>query len=166
MTDFGKSAGDMLKSVYDPDGDGVVDVSRSMGYGTLRPALVSYVADRKLNGARNVAISGNYAYVTGHDSDRLVVVNISDPANLSIEGSITDPVLSGASGVAISGNYAYVGAEISDRLVVVNISDPANPSIEGSITDPVLDGANGVAISGNYAYISARAGKTLVVLSL
>ena len=38
--------------------------------------------------AHFVAVSGSYAYVTAHDSDSLVVIDISNPASPVIRGSV------------------------------------------------------------------------------
>ena len=40
--------------------------------------------------ARNVAVSGSYAYVVGSDSDSLAVVDVSNPASPVVVGSVID----------------------------------------------------------------------------
>ena len=92
--------------------------------------------------ASAVAVSGLYAYVTGRQSNSLVVVDISNPASPVIRGSVvSSSLLGGSFGVAVSGTYAYVVAPISDSLVVVDVSNPASPVIRGSVvSSSLLDG--------------------------
>ena len=112
--------------------------------------------------ASAVAVSGLYAYVTGRQSNSLVVVDISNPASPVIRGSVvSSSLLGGSFGVAVSGTYAYVVAPISDSLVVVDVSNPASPVIRGSVvSSSVLDavrvrrGAAGAAASGAAACVA------------
>jgi hypothetical protein len=97
--------------------------------------------------AHNIAILGNYAYVADWD-DGLLIINIEDPANLTLAGSYDTG--NSVHSVAISGNYAYV-TEWNNGLVIVNIEDLTNPTLVGSydINGEAFD----VTISGNYAYL-------------
>jgi len=81
------------------------------------------------------------------------VIDISDPANPVIFGSVDTP--GNAYGVAVAGNYAYVADE-SAGLQVIDISDPANPAIAGSVYTP--DNAYDVTVAGNYSYVASRWG--------
>ena len=112
--------------------------------------------------ASAVAVSGLYAYVTGRQSNSLVVVDISNPASPVIRGSVvSSSLLGGSFGVAVSGTYAYVVAPISDSLVVVDVSNPASPVIRGSVVSSSLmdavrvrRGAAGAAASGAAACVA------------
>ncbi len=98
--------------------------------------------------ARDVVVSGTYAYVADDDSG-LRVVNVANPAHLFEVGSYDSP--GQAWGVALMGSYAYV-ADGPSGLRVVRVSNPAHPSSVGAYDTPGF--AQGVAVAGNYAYIA------------
>ncbi len=95
----------------------------------------------------DIAVSGNYAYVTvGYDG--LKVIDISTPSAPQTVGTGVDtPGYAG--NLAISGHYAYVG-DNDGGLQVIDISTPSNPQLVGS--EENLYGGD-VAVSGNYAYV-------------
>ncbi len=105
---------------------------------------------------KEVYISGDYVYVASCAGTiysepidpGLQVIDISDPANPSVIGSVDTPDY--AYGVYISGSYAYVAAGDSG-LQVVDISDPINPSIVAYIDTP--GSAKDVHVSGSYVYV-------------
>ncbi|MCB9336650.1 MAG: hypothetical protein H6577_00820 [Lewinellaceae bacterium] len=92
-----------------------------------------------------LAVHGNYAYLTDYDLGTFNVIDISDPANPFVTGS-----LAGVNGaIAVQGNYAYVVK--NSTIKVINVADPANPVLSGSLaagSDLVA-----VAVQGNYAYV-------------
>ena len=119
--------------------------------------------------AQDVFVVGNYAYVTwqggwtqycdGPMEWGVDIVDISDPTNPTILGSVETP--GGASSVFVSGDYMYVGASsnckgsIFSAFYVINISDPTNPTIVGSVDTPGGGGeSSDVYISGSYAYMA------------
>jgi len=125
------------------------------------------ITDSDLSFGRDIAISGNYAYVAASTADALTIVDISDPTSPSVVGSVTDTDLDGANGVAVSGNYAYVASATADSLTVVDISTPASPSVVGSVTDTDLDGASGVAYSSyGYAFVTGPTADSLVAVDV
>ena len=81
---------------------------------------VGTVSSTDLNGARSVAIAGNYAYVAAYSADALTVVDISTPSSPTQVGTVSSTDLGGAYGVAIAGNYAYVAASNADALTVIS----------------------------------------------
>ena len=124
------------------------------GYWNLQVIDISSPSDPVLTGgvsipgaAYGVAVLGSYAYVAALNSG-LQVIDITDPENLDIVGSVYASDGS-ARGVAVSGSYAYV-ADQENGLLVIDIIDPENPDIAGSV---YTSGAPmGVAVSGDYAY--------------
>ena len=110
-------------------------------------------------GAQDIYVSGHFAYIVSNDLNQedgnedagLQVVNLLDPANPTIVGSLDmdEPLF-----VYVSGTNAYVS--LDDRydapggLQIVDISDPANPLLISTYS-PLS--ANGIYISGNYAYV-------------
>ncbi|MHA1289726.1 MAG: LVIVD repeat-containing protein, partial [Candidatus Thorarchaeota archaeon] len=112
-----------------------------------------------------ISLSGKYAYVAAR-SARLTVVDVSDPTNPAIVGSIYDATkLKDARAVYVSGNYAYVAANDNDYLTIVDISDPANPAVAGSVQDPQGDGAESIYVSGRYAFVKGASRIIIVDVS-
>jgi hypothetical protein len=119
------------------------------------------------NEATDLAVVGNYAYVTfaflsyGGFHPGLLVIDISNPANPVPVGRYD------ASGgqiccwqawrVAVAGNYAYVvGSRYGETslitdLQVIDVSDPANPVRVGGIDTG--GSVTGVAVAGSHAYL-------------
>jgi len=98
--------------------------------------------------ARDVAVSGGYAYVADRENG-LRVIDITNPTN-PIEVGYYDTG-DWTEGVAVSGGYAYV-VDRESGLRVVNITDPASPTEVGYYDTG--DWAEGVAVSGVYAYVA------------
>ena len=109
--------------------------------------------------AKNVFVSGEYAYVADYYSG-LQVIDISDPENPSIAGACDTPGY--AQDVVVSGGFAYV-ADGGSGLQVINISDPENLSIAGACDTPQNAGA--VVVSGGFAYV-ADGGSGLQVIDI
>lgn len=102
--------------------------------------------------AVQVAVHGDYAFLTQYANQALIVLDISDPSNPLPVTSLNLP--NQAQGpIVISGNYAYVGLIMSSGLSVVDISDPTNPSIVGGYAP--LGRCRDIAVDGDYAYIAA-----------
>ena len=112
-----------------------------------------------LKHATSVAVSGNYAYVTASYSNRLTVLDISDPHNPTIVSSLQDSNrLNFDVDVAVQNGYAYVADQASGlgRMAVVDVRDPVHPLVAGSVTNStLLNGAYRIRVRGNFAYVSA-----------
>jgi prepilin-type N-terminal cleavage/methylation domain-containing protein len=82
--------------------------------------------------ANDVHVVGDYAYVARSGSPDLSVINISDPYNIVLEGTIDLP--GNPLDVHVVGNYAYLAsANNNQELQVVDISNPSSPSQVGSL---------------------------------
>jgi hypothetical protein len=101
------------------------------------------------NSARDVHISGDFAYVTDY-SGGLQVLDISDPSFPTYVGMYDTP--GSARGVYVRGNYAFI-ADWSGGLQIIDISTPSSPTYVGSYA---IFNAQNVFISGNYAYLVER----------
>ena len=75
------------------------------------------------------------------------MVDIADPQNPQIMGSVATPGFAAA--VVASSSHAYVVDGLG--LKVIAISDPGNPQIVGSVGTP--GSAKGVVLSGSLAYV-------------
>ncbi len=118
------------------------------------PALAGYLYTGGIT--RNVAVSGNYAYVTETHADpflrdSLRVIDVSDPSS-PVEVGVYE-MLGEVYGVAVSGDYAYLAAGDAG-LRVIDVSTPSEPAEIGFV---VVDTGwvHDVAVSGDYAYVAA-----------
>lgn len=132
------------------------------------PAL--WAGSGALNHACAVAVADNYAYVTAAYSDRLTVIDISDPLHPQIVASLQDSnYLAFDVDVAVRGGYAYVADQSSGlgRLTVVDVHTPSAPRIVGSLTNSTwLNGAYRVRLRGTFAYVSAAYAHALAAVNI
>ncbi len=111
-----------------------------------------------LNGARNVTIIGNYAYVCCEAG--LVVVNIDDPKQPQVTSVIGAGFLNGPRAVQAQFRYAFVCD--ADGVKALDITDLAKPAPVH--TFPLADARN-IYLARTYAYVAAgRQG--LVILDI
>lgn len=75
--------------------------------------------------ARDVAVSGNYAYIADW-TNGLVIVDVSNPYHPTHVGSYTESSISSKS-VAVAGDYAYV-TDMEKGLLILDISTPSTPA--------------------------------------
>lgn len=112
------------------------------------PVLKSSIT---LLGSYQIAVQGNYAYIPSSGGFVLYIVNISNPNNPTVTGSVNIGAASGSLySCVVSGNYCYVSTQ-SKGLTVIDITNPAAPAQvyqEGG----TLNKSFGVAISGNTLY--------------
>ena len=93
-------------------------------------------------------MSGSHAYIADGVAG-LIVVDVTEPANPFVVGSVDTPGYTYS--VAVSGNYAYV-ADGFIGLQVVDITTPESPFIVGAFhTDHV---AYSVVATGSHAYVA------------
>jgi hypothetical protein len=86
--------------------------------------------------ARDVAVSGGYAYVADEaEASGLVVVDVHNPASPTIVGGGAS--LGGAAGVAVSGNWAFVAAGFEGLHIFPAQCDV---SVTAAPVAPVWDG--------------------------
>lgn len=100
-----------------------------------------------------VTVSGSYAYVVNYldpnDPYWVSVVDVSNPANPLLKGSIQMP--GSVSELDVTGNYVFVAAD-DDGIRVIDVSNPDAPAEVAVFTAPnVYD----IDIQYNYAYFVA-----------
>ncbi len=111
---------------------------------------------------RDIALSGNYAFIVDINESLLVVADVSIPEQPVLVGSLNigpDPL-----SLAVSGNHAYVVDFGSNDLKVIDISDPANPSPAGNLS--LGDYPTSIAVSGNYAYVVDMVSTDLKIIDI
>jgi hypothetical protein len=127
-----------------------------------------WTTSNALDHATSVAISGHYAYVTAAYSDRLTVIDISNPSAPTIVASLLDTTnLAFPVDVAVQGNYAYVADQGSGPgFTVVDISNPLHPAIVTTVSNSALSGAYRVKVSGDFAYVSGSSAAAMSVIDI
>jgi hypothetical protein len=93
-------------------------------------SINQYYPNNWTDGAFDIAVQGDYAYLACRD-DGLRIVNVS---NLDSPADVGQLSLSYAYAIALSGHYAFVGCCSTDGIAVVDVSDPANPVLATTIT--------------------------------
>jgi hypothetical protein len=115
-------------------------------------------------GMTDVAVSGNFAYVSMHEHETrekrgMLVYDVSNPSQPNQVGFVNIDHNSWA--VAVQGNNAYIPELIelvetgqSSNLLIFDISNPTNP-VETGKADTAINapGAMCIEVEGNYAYI-------------
>jgi len=109
-----------------------------------------------LNGAQDVIVVGNYAFVTSTIGDSLTIIDVSDPKAPFIVGILVDAINFNAPvSLFISGKYAYIGSNNSDSLSVIDISDVANPILVGTLVDAVtLSNVAHIYVAAKFVYVA------------
>lgn len=131
---------------------------------TAPVVLDTYSTD--LNNVNALTIQGDYIYTGAPGAgsgDLFLVLDISDPANITLSGSVA---LADPHGFYASGRYVYVANNFSSTLLkVVDVSDPTTPVVVGSASS-TEDAPMGITVAGNYAYITATNGDSVVVFDI
>ena len=108
-----------------------------------------------------VMVQDNYAYLGV--GPRLVILDVSEPANPIIAGQTTT-LPDVVTGVYVAGNYAYAVVRHDGGLRVIDVSDPAMPREVGTYTN--LTSPRAVYVAGNYAYVVAESNPGLQIFDI
>lgn len=92
------------------------------------PQIISVWDVQDIYFARDIFVSGNYAYTCGHG---LNITDISDPNNPEVVGVLLGDYWYS---VAVNGENAYIGSE--DGVKRIDISDKENPVLTGQFDSP------------------------------
>ncbi|MEM6317288.1 MAG: hypothetical protein AAF960_06440 [Bacteroidota bacterium] len=113
------------------------------------------------NLADNIAIKGNYAYLTHINSPDLKIVDISSPTAPLLVNTIT--FKEDIYNITISGDYAYIMGETTNRNYPIDVMDLSNP-----IYPPLVDSINlgsiirEMKIIDTYAYTMNSGGRLYI----
>lgn len=115
--------------------------------------ITNPLSPRRLGGVTigtptDVALSGQYAYVTASGSG-FYAVRVTDPTSPVVVEGVPG---SFAAKVATQGNYAYVLYKYPNNFVVYDITNRAKPIKKGSL--PLNAEPFSLSVSGSYAYIA------------
>jgi hypothetical protein len=109
-------------------------------------------------------IQGRYLYAvtSGGSPNRLMVIDVANPAKPVTVGTVN---IGAAYGLYVVGRYAYYGDITTNQLKVADVSNPASPSIVGSVSITAASGPYDVYVQGRYAYVPDGTKLTIIDVS-
>ena len=136
----------------------VISVSGS-GAAYTSPLQLSGTAPFFNSDDSTVALYNNVAYVCG--ADRIVMVDVTNPAQPAVIGEFGDSVLNGngdrcAINLTVASPYLVevIGPEMSaESLAIYGLSNPQSPNLLDVATTPYPQIAS-LSFSGNYAFVT------------
>jgi hypothetical protein len=156
------------------DGFDVVDVSNP-----ANPTIVASIQNSSLPApwtgtgalkhACSVTVSRNYAYVTASYTNRLTIIDISNPLQPAIVASLQDATnLPLPVDVAVTNGYAYVANQSSPNgvVTVVDVHNPPSPQVVGTVASPLMSGAYRIRVRSNFAYVAAVSASATDVIDI
>jgi hypothetical protein len=131
----------------------------------VNPAVVGTVTDG-ISTVQDVALAGDYAYLTSEGNDRMVIIDISDPRNPFIAGNGFESSIDVPRGITVEGGYAYLVNDGPDSLIVFDISDPSQPASVSVLPDSTLGQLRSPVVSGDYLYVADPEGGAIGVIDI
>lgn len=121
--------------------------------------------DRRFAGAHRVVTAGSFAYVGS--TNRVTVVDLSNPAKPGVRGSIAFPDDRGPSGLAVSGRIVFAAG--GKTVQALDVSNPGQPRELARVTAPAAfsgggDDAHDIAYHDGHLFITAQNSHALVVV--
>ena len=123
-----------------------------------------------------VAVQGSYAYMLDYGTNRLEVIDVSNPAASAFSGDGSLPLLgstttdAGPSSIALQGHYAYVANAVGGTVEAIGLADPAHPSVVGraslGATGASGTSYSGIAAQGSFAYVADDNANALKVIDV
>ena len=98
--------------------------------------------------AKDIYAGDSLVYIL--DGDILKILNLQDPSNPSLEGSLT--LSDNALRICVDSGYAFIAGDGAYSLWVVNVSDASNPQLISSLTT-VCNYARDIVVQGNLLYL-------------
>jgi hypothetical protein len=125
----------------------------------LKRAL-TYNPGGLLNGANNITIGGNYAYIT---CDRgVVILDLGDPLHPKVASVTGAPFVKMPRAVAIQFRYAFVVDEEGVKVLDITTPEHVRPLPNGMVR---LDDVRDIYVARTYAYLAAGR-RGLVILDI
>lgn len=147
----------IVSDYYDPS-VGTIDITNPQGCFEMARFYINHHYDAW---TPEIAVQGNYVYVTALDSG-LRVLDISDPFNIVETGHCYIPGFRYVMAVDVQGDYAYVISSGNYGLGVVDISNPQNPYLVAGI--PYF-GGHSIFVAGDYAYCASDSGLKIISIA-
>lgn len=134
-----------------------------------RPVVVGDVqVTEDDDGPFSVHLRGQHALVGtvfGKATNRLAVVDISNPRDPRLVTSLRHPAISQATGQFLGDRLVTASWE-RNAVVVFNLEDPLRPEIEGVLLDERLGKPNRLAVAGHHAYMPMVSGDGIAVVDI
>jgi hypothetical protein len=158
-----------VRLYHTPEGARAVTLAESFAYvidgnGDLHIIEVKYPTAAREIGfldtpgeAQDVAVVGNYAYVT--DSTGLHIINVADPTTPAQLGFYE---INLASDVTVAEDYAYIATR--DGVIVIGVTDPVAPFEVTSYS--TIGSAKSATAGGNYIYVADDKGGLVILRRL
>lgn len=102
---------------------------------------------------------GNYVYLGRDNSggDHLIIVDVTDPANPTLAGSLN--VATSITDLKVSGDYAYISTiHNTQEIMIVDISTPSSLSIDYTYDTATGGNATGVHVENDRLYVTTESG--------
>ncbi|WP_413288833.1 LVIVD repeat-containing protein [Bdellovibrio sp. HCB337] len=132
----------------------------------LAPTLAGSLYIPGLIAPRGLKIIGNYLYVTANGDSVFAIVDISNPASLSLV-SLTDLLWGDYTDIYVDAGYAYVLSRYIDAITIVDVSTPSAPTqVSMTYFSGVADGPMDIFVSGNYAYVASDMNNSLTIINV
>lgn len=101
----------------------------------------------------DIVVQGGFAYVSNSSADTIQIINIKNPAAMTVAKTITLAGLSAPSRLSISGRYLYSTLNGSNALGIFDVTSSTNP-ITITTTAAMGSGPLGISVAGRYAYVT------------
>ncbi len=105
---------------------------------------------------------GDYLYIPNEDTEKLEIVDVSDPENPILASDISlgyTPIH-----LAISGDFAFVTNELGNYISVVNITNPLSPTLESSF--PVASAPYNISVNATHAFVSLWSNNIVKIIDI
>ena len=118
----------------------------------LEPYEISWVDTLQIDHADQIKTAGNYAYLNSYNG--LSIVNISNPADLTLVGEVSFPGDFLILDQHVNDIYAAIRftPQYDEAILRISVTDPANPTITGRYDMPGF--CEDMFLAGNYAYVA------------
>ncbi|MBA7709342.1 hypothetical protein ES703_118257 [subsurface metagenome] len=129
------------------------------------PTLISSVPWGENGAQTHLKVVGKYAYTTHYNYDKVRITDISDPANMSIVGTLEDAIyLNGAADLDIAGDWIFAVGKLCNYLTIIDARVKTAPVRHESFNL----GTNGAAIvlAGKYAFVGGHTTQKFCVVQL
>jgi len=150
-------------------------VSTTGGTGTGCTLNVTFLSKDVLEGANQIFVSKNHAYVSSGIAETVTQINIQNPSTPGITGVVSSPtVLAGVNSVFAVGKHVYVTSPTNNSFSIIDLHGVDTPTARiGNIETGAITVLNDVIIGGaiigsslNVGYDALVGGQLSVTKSL
>ncbi len=129
----------------------------------VEPRLVTQVFGAEV-GHTSGEVVGNLFFAVNWDVNALLVFDVADPANPSLQARLVDQRLGEPNRCVVAGDRAYLPMIQREGVAVVDIADPMKPRFLTAFQDPIMKKTYGAAVRGDLLFVVAREGNSLMIL--